>query len=46
MVNGMLAEKYNIDLEKNLIMFADDYKTMLIMGTDGNNIGSSTIEEG
>ena len=46
MINGMLAEKYNIDLEKNLIMFTDDYKTMLIMGTDGNNIGSSTIEEG
>ena len=31
MVYEMLAEKYNIDLEKNFIGFTEDYKVMLIV---------------
>ena len=30
MVYDMLAEKYNIDLDKNFIGFTEDYKFMLI----------------
>jgi hypothetical protein len=30
MVYDMLAEKYNIDLDKNFIGFTEDYKVMLI----------------
>jgi hypothetical protein len=31
MVYEMLAEKYNIDLDKNFLGFTDDYKVMLIV---------------
>ena len=31
MVYEMLAEKYNIDLDKNFIGFTEDYKVMLIV---------------
>ena len=31
MVYEMLAEKYNIDLDKNFMGFTEDYKVMLIV---------------
>jgi len=31
MVYEMLAEKYNIDLDKNFLGFTEDYKVMLIV---------------
>ena len=44
-VYDMLAEKYNIDLDKNFIGFTGDYKVMLIEAKVGKNLGQQTTEE-
>ena len=45
LVYEMLAEKYNIDLDKNFIGFTGDYKVMLIEAKVGKSLGQQTIEE-